>query len=109
MGRTVIGVDLGGTNLRTALLSAEGEVLDRYKDPPMHPKGGGRLSTVWSATSAGSARMHQGEACTVAAVGVGAPGVIRADTGVVVKSPNFPDWNNLPLRKLLEEGSRCRW
>ena len=33
MGRTVIGVDLGGTNLRTALLSAEGEVLDRYREP----------------------------------------------------------------------------
>jgi glucokinase len=28
--------------------------------------------------------------------------VIHAGTGVVVKSPNFPDWNNLPLKKELE-------
>ena len=33
MGPVVIGVDLGGTNLRTALVSQNGEVVDKVKEP----------------------------------------------------------------------------
>ena len=32
MDRTVIGVDLGGTNLRTAIVSSDGEILDKHKE-----------------------------------------------------------------------------
>ena len=32
MGHVVIGVDLGGTNLRTALLSVDGDILDKRKE-----------------------------------------------------------------------------
>ncbi len=103
MGRSVIGVDLGGTNLRTALLSAEGEVLDRSKVSTNADEGWrkvvDRLIRNIGRQCESAARLGH----TVTAVGVGAPGVIQADTGVVVKSPNFPDWNNLPLRQLLEE------
>ena len=28
--------------------------------------------------------------------------MIHGRTGVVVKSPNFPDWNDLPLKSILE-------
>jgi glucokinase len=34
---------------------------------------------------------------------VSCSGVIQADKGIVVKSPNFPDWNNLPLKDQLEK------
>ena len=103
MTRTVIGVDLGGTNLRTALLAPEGEVLDRRKGAT-HVSDGwekvvGRLIEEIGHQRANATR----RGFAVAAVGVGAPGVIQGDRGIVVKSPNFPDWNNLPLKKLLEE------
>jgi glucokinase len=39
----------------------------------------------------------------VTGAGVGVPGVIQMDRGIVVKSPNFPDWNNLPIRDELEK------
>jgi glucokinase len=101
--RSVIGVDLGGTNLRTALLSADGEVLERSRETTRASEGWRNVVDRLVREIEGQRRNAAGRGLQVAGVGVGAPGVIHADTGVVVKSPNFPDWNNLPLRKLLED------
>ena len=102
MDRVVIGVDLGGTNTRTALVNREGIVLDKQKEATV--AAGGHEQVI--AKLIGNINRQRENAGrlgrTVIAVGVGAPGVIHEQTGVVVKSPNFPDWNNLPLRKTLE-------
>ncbi len=102
MGRVVIGVDLGGTNLRTALLNQDGDILDRHKEAT-HASDG--WATVVGRIIENIKRQRESAArrrLAIAAVGVGAPGVIRADKGIVVKSPNFPDWNNVPLKEQLE-------
>ena len=102
MGRAVIGVDLGGTNLRTALLTPDGEVLDRHKEATEASEGHQRVIERL-VRSIEQRRLHAKErGLDVTAVGVGAPGVIQVADGIVVKSPNFPDWNNLPLRRHLE-------
>ncbi len=102
MGRAVIGVDLGGTNLRTALVSPAGHILEKNKEAT--DAGRGYRSVIEKLV--GNIRQRQETAKqgghVVVAVGVGAPGVIHAERGVVVKSPNFPDWNNLPLKQELE-------
>ncbi|HEX9019902.1 MAG TPA: ROK family protein [Nitrospirota bacterium] len=103
MGRVVIGVDLGGTNLRTALLSQEGEILDRQKEATRASGGWKTVVTRLVENIARQRELAAQRGLDVAAVGVGAPGVIRMDKGIVVKSPNFPDWNNLPLREELEK------
>ena len=100
--RMVIGVDLGGTNTRIALVGHDGIVLAKQSEETRASEGHEKLiakligNIERQFASAGS----QGR--QVVAVGVGAPGVIHEQTGVVVKSPNFPDWNNLPLKKTLE-------
>jgi len=100
--RMVIGVDLGGTNTRTALVGRDGDVLDKQSEETRaaegHEKVIAKLIRNIERQRANAGR-HGRE---VSAVGVGAPGVIHEQTGVVVKSPNFPDWNNLPLKKTLE-------
>ena len=102
VGLLVIGVDLGGTNMRSALVGRTGEVLAKQKEETRAAEG---HAQVVAKLTRGIVRLvenarQQGQ--EVAAVGVGAPGVIHGTTGVVVTSPNFPDWNNLPLKELLE-------
>lgn len=103
MGRVVIGVDLGGTNLRTAILSPDGNILDRHKEATHAADGWEKVVArlIENIKRQRKSAIQQG--FDVAAVGVGAPGVIQADKGIVVKSPNFPDWNNLPLKDQLEK------
>jgi glucokinase len=102
VGRVVVAVDLGGTNLRTSFVSPAGELFDRYKEATHVSEGRHKVvdKLIENIRRQQDNAAHHGH--QVAAVGVGAPGVIHADTGVVVKSPNFPDWNNLPLKRELE-------
>lgn len=103
MNRAVIGVDLGGTNLRSALLTDAGDVLERDKQPT--GVADGHAAVVLRLVE--HVQRHRESArkrgLDTIAVGVGAPGVILADSGIVVKSPNFPDWNDLPLKAELEK------
>ncbi len=36
-------------------------------------------------------------------IGIGAPGVIDREKGIVKHSPNFPDWKEVPLARLIAE------
>lgn len=103
MSRVVIGVDLGGTNLRTALLSSEGDILDKRKEATYASEGWKKVVQRLIQNIARQQEIAIQKGLSVAAVGVGAPGVIQVDKGIVVKSPNFPDWNNLPLKDELEK------
>jgi glucokinase len=100
--RVVIGVDLGGTNTRTALVARSGEILEKQKEETLAAEGYGKV-VAKLITNIDRQRANADQyGRRVAAVGVGAPGVIHEQTGVVVKSPNFPDWNDLPLKQILE-------
>jgi glucokinase len=103
VGRVVIGVDLGGTNLRTALLSPDGDILEKHKEPTHASDGWKKVVSRLIDNINGQRESASKRGFTVAAVGVGVPGVIQSDRGIVVKSPNFPDWNNLPIKDTLEK------
>lgn len=102
MDRVAIGVDLGGTNTRTSLVSGNGDVLDRLKEATCVPEGHAKVIERLVRNIRAEVSSAERRGLAVAAVGVGAPGVIHGRTGVVVKSPNFPDWNDLPLKRILE-------
>jgi glucokinase len=98
----VIGVDLGGTNLRTALLKQNGDILDKQQEPTHALDGWKRVIARLRDSIKRQKQIAEERHLCVSAVGVGAPGVIQKDSGIVIKSPNFPDWNNLPLKNELE-------
>jgi len=103
VNQAVIGVDLGGTNMRIALLSPDGLILDRHKVSTHAAEGWKQVVARLAENIVLYQKIAIGKGLTVAAAGVGAPGVIQMDGGIVVKSPNFPDWNNLPLKEELEK------
>ena len=103
MGGVVIGVDLGGTNLRTAILSPDGDILAKQKAPTNASEGWKNVVSRLIESIKGQQESAGKRGLAVTAVGVGVPGVIQSDRGIVVKSPNFPDWNNLPIKDSLEK------
>lgn len=103
MDRTVIGVDLGGTNLRTAIVGSDGEILDKHKEATKAVDGWVKVVARLIDNIKRQLETATRMGTEIFAVGVGAPGVILVDKGIVVKSPNFPDWNNLPLKAELEK------
>jgi len=39
-------------------------------------------------------------------IGIGSPGIINMRSGLIVSSPNFPEWRQVPLKQMIEEGIR---
>ena len=96
-----IGVDLGGTNLRASAIAVDGEVLEDFQIPT-EPKAG--PDNIVERIVAGVVEVTEGHSGNkLIGIGVGVPGLIRLDTGVIAKAPNLPGWEEYPLRRQLEE------
>lgn len=97
----VIGLDLGGTNIRAAAVTREGEILHRIKLPTEVPSGRERVIT--NILKAIDAIREESKGITPLAIGMGIPGIIFFEKGIVAQSPNFPDWINFNLRERMAQ------
>ncbi|MFZ1553973.1 MAG: ROK family protein [Anaerolineae bacterium] len=99
----VVGVDLGGTKILAAVITADGKILGQAKRKTK-PEAGTEsvidriVKTVDDAL--GSAKITRAD---VRAVGIGAPGPIDPDTGTVLMAPNLNGWENVALAKMLRD------
>lgn len=97
----IIGVDLGGTNVRSAVVDAKGCISHHAK---IRVAGRGSAEQVVDRVVECVHRTMDG--CgrgNVRGIGVGTPGLIIAETGTVVFAPNVPGWVDLPLKTILED------
>jgi glucokinase len=73
-----IGIDLGGTNLRVALVSEDGEIARKIKKPSSEPV----LDAILSA-------VHEIKQTDIVGIGLGVAGVIDRKRGRIFLSPNL--------------------
>jgi glucokinase len=103
MTKRYVGIDLGGTNLKLGLVSADGELLRRYSTPTEASEGPDHVL----ARMADAVRHLAGEADlaldAIAAVGVGVPGPLDSEAGVVHFTPNLAGWINVAVRDTLQD------
>lgn len=90
----VIGVDLGGTNIRVAAVSPDGKTLRAERLKTGASDGyEAVIKRIVSAVNSVSQQMP----VKPTAVGLAVPGAIDFAKGVVTWSPNFPDWSRVPV------------
>jgi glucokinase len=101
MSEYVAGVDLGGTNVRTGIVTREGELIAR-DERESHAEQGpeGVMAAIEASVDGAVASAGVGRE-RLLAVGVGAPGPMNWQTGVVYSPPNLPGWSNVPLADLM--------
>ena len=104
-----IGIDLGGTDIKAGWVSSVGDISCRVVVPTDVEIGGPKVvasriaeavrqvlvKVETQSSHATSSEIHS-EVCEIG-VGLGSPGLIIAETGVVHFSPNFPGWSDIPL------------
>ncbi len=96
-----IAVDLGGTNLRIAAVSDEGKLLEKLTTGTEVRKG--RDFVIREMTDAiRSLMLKYRTAGELAGIGIGVPGFIDIETGIIARSPNLPDWANFPVREEIQ-------
>ncbi|GAC1521144.1 MAG: ROK family glucokinase [Vulcanimicrobiaceae bacterium] len=97
MGRSSIGIDLGGSHVMAAVVESDGTISARAERDIDDRDFDAVVDCV---TSAAKEAMHAARG-DIAAIGLGSPGSIGAD-GAVRYSPNF-NWHDVPLGARLGE------
>jgi len=94
--QAVVGVDLGGTNVRAGRIS--GQEISAHSARPI--------------TAHGSQEQVLQEVCQtiaavfdprVAAIGIGVPSLVDAEKGIVYTVVNIPSWREVPLQEHLQD------
>lgn len=94
--RTVIGVDLGGTNMRAALV--KDRIIMKHAQR-LVPKTNDPMKVVEELT----ATIKEVLTPEVTAIGIGVPSLVGYDTGIVYDVTNIPSWTEMPLKKILSK------
>jgi glucokinase len=96
-----IGVDLGGTNLRIAAVTSEGQLLEKISLATNLALGPDHAITeMCDAILLLSAKYERSGKFLGA--GIGVPGIVDIDAGVMLKAANLPGWENYPARAEIE-------
>lgn len=107
----VVGVDLGGTNVRAAVLDRNEKLLGRA-EIPSEAKAGVKRTVSAIATAVRQAAAVAGVHLeSIGAIGIAVPGHIDVPAGMVRWAPNFGDYvdgayvpyKDVPLRDLMEQ------
>ncbi len=104
MKKYVVGVDVGGTNIKLGLVHPQGHVIARshFSTRPFTSSKmqliEGLSSEIKKIIEQQNLKFNQ-----IAGVGIGLPGLIDYSKGIVTFLPNIPGWKNVPLKSILEK------
>ena len=97
-----IGVDLGGTNLKLALLDGENRIAARLTVPTGGADGHGAV--IERMIEGVRALLGENASIDVAGIGVGVPGEVDMGAGITGDLPNLPGrWRNVPVGPAIAE------
>lgn len=97
--KKIIGVDIGGTAIKFALMDTQGIIEKKWSIPTNISEKGRYIpaeigSSILSSIDKNALRAVEG-------IGIGVPGAISSDGAVVVQAVNL-GWEQLPLKKMIE-------
>jgi len=98
----VVGVDLGGTNIKFGLIDPDNKIVEREKIPT-NPEEGPEAAVERMAAVVGEFRSLLPETQKIAALGICCPGPLDHKAGVLINPTNLPKFYNVPLRQMLSE------
>jgi glucokinase len=97
MSDLFLGVDLGGTKVLSAVIDADGNILSRCKKRTQGLGSGENVYQTLIQSIHGAAEQAGVEVGQMKAVGIGSPGPLDPETGIVEFTPNL-GFVNFPLR-----------
>lgn len=104
MARLALAVDLGGTNLRAAVVNRDGDIQAETQQRTQSSDGPDAVIERIAAAVNDIAESNQ--VPNDVPVGLASPGPLDPRTGVVYFSPNLPGWTNIPLAAKLRERTK---
>ena len=103
MKRLYVGVDLGGTNVRSALVDEDGAVLARDTRKTLARESAEApvrqiVDSITESVKRGGMSLSD-----IRGIGIGSPGPLSAKEGKILRAGNLPHWINFPLAAIVRE------
>lgn len=86
----VIGVDLGGTNIKAAVVEKDKGIIEQVTTPTQANLGKDHLLDRIAETITGLVKSHE-----IIGIGMGLPGMVSKDQTTVNNPPNLPGWTSV--------------
>lgn len=98
-----VGMDLGGTNIKSSIFTTNFEKVGENRNTTKADKGSEvvlqqMIENIKQLLSNSNIRQNQ-----VASIEIDVPGLLDIESGVSRFSPNFLNWENVPVTTILEE------
>ena len=101
MKNFAIGVDLGGTNLRIAAVDDQGTLVEKVTLGTKVSLGRDHVIDDMCGAIEHVLDKYKNSA-TLMGIGIGVPGIIDMQSGLLRESPNLPGWADYPVRAEIE-------
>lgn len=97
-GPLFVGIDLGGTNIKAALVDDAGCMIAFHTEPTEVTRGPEDAAKRMGQAVSKLAEVVSLKAADITAVGLGTPGPQDLASGTLLRPGNFPGWENFPVR-----------
>ena len=98
-----VGIDLGGTKILATVVDAQGQIVAEAKQKTRAKEGPDAVIERIAATARDAVLGAGVDWGTIHGVGIGAPGPIDPEAGMVYNPPNLPGWEAVALGPRLSE------
>ena len=103
MKQWCIGVDVGGTFTKFVTLDGERRACETFQLPtPDNPQAIVEQMAAGASEAMSRCGLETGD---VAGIGIGAPGPLDIENGVIIAMPNLPGMENVPLRDMVSRAT----
>ena len=103
MGNCIVGIDLGGTNLKAGIVDTGGKILHRLSVKTHSDADPQIISNQILELVAEIIRSAQVKAPDMIGIGLGSPGLVDKKGETILFSPNLPRWRNIPIKRMVSE------
>ncbi len=101
MSTNVVGVDMGGTKILSAVIDAGGNILGTSKVSTGADEGTSVVIDRIAESIQKAINKSNVDKASIQAIGIGAPGPLDPETGIVIFAPNL-GWRDVPLKAELQ-------
>jgi len=99
----IMGVDIGGTKIATAIATTCGEIVVRRRNPTQAQSGPDAVINnvlITMEEIMASAKINPSQ---LLGIGIAVAGIIDGNNGKVIFSPNLPGWHEVPLGDIVQQ------
>jgi len=107
MGKILVGIDLGGTNIKVGTFDSDLNLIDKASVTTGAHMGPTAVVNRMVERISDLLADHGCGLSDLACAGIGTPGPADYKAGIIIHSTNMPTFKNVPIREILQERLHC--